>query len=188
MAASVRARLHNVARANRASFEPVLTRHALERLRFRLSVSPHKERFVLTGAMLQAAWPEDPFRTTRELDLIALGARETERIVTMFGEICAHAVEADGLIFDTEGIAAVPIRDDRSYGGLRLRTVARLAATVIPHQIDIGFGDVATPGPLELEYPVLPDRPVPAPRTVIQIQFPTESTESPRLRGGALGG
>ena len=161
VAASVRARLHNVARANRASFERMLTRYALERLLFRLSVSPHRERFVLKGAMLYAAWLEDPFRTTRDLDLLAFGGRETERIVTIFGEICAHAVEDDGLIFDTERIAAEPIRDDRAYGGLRLRTVARLAAAVIPLQIDIGFGDVVTPGPLELEYPVLLDQPVP---------------------------
>ena len=161
VAASVRARLHNVARASGASFERVLTRYALERLLFRLSISPHKERFVLKGAMLYVAWLEDPFRTTRDLDLLAYGERETERIVTIFGEICAHAVEDDGLIFDTERIAAESIRDDQAYGGLRLRTVARLAAAVIPLQIDIGFGDVVTPGPLELEYPVLLDQPVP---------------------------
>ncbi len=62
--ASVRARLRNLARANRVSFERVLTRYALERLLFRLSESPHKERFVLKGAMLYAAWLEDPFRMT----------------------------------------------------------------------------------------------------------------------------
>ena len=107
VAASVRARLQNVARANRASFERVLTRYALERLLFRLSESPHKERFVLKGAMLYAAWLEDPFRTTRDLDLLAFGERETERIVKIFGEICAHEVEDDGLTFDAERIAGV---------------------------------------------------------------------------------
>ena len=161
VAASVRARLYNRARASRASFERVLTRYALERLLFRLSVSPHKERFVLKGAMLYAAWLEDPFRTTRDLDLLALGERETERIVAIFREICAHAVEDDGLTFDAERIAAEPIRGDRPHGGLRLRAAARLAAAVIPLQIDIGFGDVVTPGPLELVYPVLLDQPAP---------------------------
>ena len=161
VAASVRARLHNVARTNRASFERLLTRYALERFLFRLSISPHKEQFVLKGAMLYAAWLEDPLRTTRDLDLLAFGERKTEEIVTIFGEICAHEVEDDGLLFDTERIATEPIRDDQAYGGLRLRTVARLAAAVIPLRIDIGFGDVVTPGPLELEYPVLLDQPVP---------------------------
>ena len=75
IAASVRARLQNLARANRASFQRVLTRYALERLLFRLSESPHEESFVLKGAMLYAAWLEDPFRMTRDLDLLAFGHR-----------------------------------------------------------------------------------------------------------------
>ena len=161
VAASVRARLQNVARANRGSFERVLTRYALERLLFRLSESPHKERFVLKGAMLYAAWLEDPFRTTRDLDLLASGRRESERIVKICGEICAHDVQDDGLTFDAKRIAAEPIRGDLGNGGLRLRTTARLAGAVIPVQIDIGFGDVVTPGPVKLEYPVLLDQPAP---------------------------
>ena len=55
----------------------MLTRYALERFLFRLSVSPQKELFVLKGAMLYAAWLEDPFRTTRDLDLLSLADRET---------------------------------------------------------------------------------------------------------------
>ena len=159
--ASVRARLQSVARENQVNFQRVLTRYALERLLFRLSVSPHKESFVLKGAMLYPAWLEDPFRTTRDLDLLAYGDREAERLVMIFREICVQAVEEDGLSFDAEHIEAEPIRDDRSYGGLRLRTSARLGAAVIPVRIDIGFGDAVTPGPLELEYPVLLDQPAP---------------------------
>ena len=36
--------------------ELLLTRYALERLLHRLSLSPHRERFVLKGAMLLATW------------------------------------------------------------------------------------------------------------------------------------
>ena len=161
VAASVRARLQNVARENGAGFQRVLTRYALERLLFRLSVSPHRDRFILKGAMLYAAWLEDPFRTTRDLDLLAIGERETERVVTIFREICVQVVEDDGLTFDAGRVVAEPIRDDRVDGGLRLRSSARLAGAVIPLQIDVGFGDVVTPGPLELEYPVLLDQPAP---------------------------
>ncbi|MCY4187624.1 MAG: nucleotidyl transferase AbiEii/AbiGii toxin family protein, partial [Bryobacterales bacterium] len=159
VAASVRARLQNVARTNRASFERVLTRYALERLLFRLSASPHKERFVLKGAMLYAAWLDDPFRTTRDLDLLASGQRQTERIVKIFAEICVQEVLDDGLTFDAERIAAKPIRGDLANAGLRLRTAAHLAGAVIPLWIDIGFGDVVTPGPVELEDPSLLDQP-----------------------------
>ena len=125
VAASVRARLQNVARTNRASFERVLTRYALERLLFRLGESPHKERFVLKGAMLYAAWLDDPFRTTRDLDLLASGQREVERIVKIFAEICAQEVPDDGLTFAAERIAAEPIRGDLANAGLRLRLISR---------------------------------------------------------------
>ncbi len=73
-AASVRARLQNLAREQQANFQRVLARYALERFLFRLSVSPYKELFVLKGAMLYTAWLEDPFRTTRDLDLLSLAA------------------------------------------------------------------------------------------------------------------
>ena len=112
--------------------------------------------------MLYVAWLEDPFRTTRDLDLLALGERETERIVTKFREICVQPVEEDGLAFDAECIVAEPIRNDRLYGGLRLRTSARLAGAVIPVQFDIGFGDAVTPGAIEIEFPVLLDQPAPS--------------------------
>ena len=63
--------------------------------------------------------------------------------------------------FDTENILADPFGEDRTHGTLRVRTSAQLAAAIIPVQIDVGFGDVVTPGPLELEYPVLLDHPAP---------------------------
>jgi hypothetical protein len=50
--ASVRARLLDRARAERSDFQILLTRYALERLLYRLSASPHRDRFVLKGAML----------------------------------------------------------------------------------------------------------------------------------------
>jgi hypothetical protein len=68
--ASVRARLLDRARAERSDFQILLTRYALERLLYRLSVSPHRDRFILKGAMLFVTWVADPFRPTRDLDLL----------------------------------------------------------------------------------------------------------------------
>jgi hypothetical protein len=52
--ASVRQRLLNLARTRGQPLELLLTRFALERLLYRLSLSAHCERFVLKGAMLLA--------------------------------------------------------------------------------------------------------------------------------------
>ena len=161
IAASVRARLQDLAREQQADFQRVLTRYALERLLFRLSVSPHKNLFVLKGAMLYVAWLADPFRTTRDLDLLAFADRETTSFLEIFRNICSQPVADDGLRFDTESILVEPSSGDRTQKALRVRTSAQLASAMIPIQIDVGFGDAVTPGPLELEYPVLLDHPAP---------------------------
>jgi hypothetical protein len=65
--ASVRARLLNLARERGQVLDLLLTRYALERLLYRLSLSAHRNRFVLKGAMLVTTWFEDPHRPTRDL-------------------------------------------------------------------------------------------------------------------------
>ena len=67
--ASVRARLLARARAEHQDFQILLTRYALERLLYRLSVSDKRDDFILKGAMLFTVWRDDPFRPTRDLDL-----------------------------------------------------------------------------------------------------------------------
>ncbi len=58
VAASVRARLLNVAKAQGADFNQVLVRFALERILYRLTQSQHADRFVLKGALLFTLWYE----------------------------------------------------------------------------------------------------------------------------------
>ena len=69
---SVRARLLSLSKASDQSFDLVLTRFAIERLLFRLSRSRYADRFVLKGAMLLMTWFKDPYRGTRDLDLLGV--------------------------------------------------------------------------------------------------------------------
>ena len=55
MAKSVKDRLLNIARKEGRAFDVLLVRFALERLLYRLSVSAHRDRFILTGGMLVKA-------------------------------------------------------------------------------------------------------------------------------------
>ncbi len=159
--ASVRARLLMRARAERADYQILLTRYALERLLYRLSASNHRDRFVLKGAMLFVTWLHDPFRPTRDLDLLGYGANDPASIAETFKAICATDVPDDGVLFDVEGLTADPIREELEYGGVRAQTYAVIDGARIPIQIDIGFGDIITPGPVEISYPVLLDSPAP---------------------------
>jgi predicted nucleotidyltransferase component of viral defense system len=159
--ASVRARLLDRARAERSDFQTLLTRYALERLLYRLSVSPYRDRFILKGAMLFVTWVANPFRPTRDLDLLGHGDSDAEAIAETFRAICAQPVTDDGVTFDFAALMAASIREEVEYGGVRVRTTATIAGARIPIQVDIGFGDAVTPAPIEIDYPVLLDAPPP---------------------------
>jgi len=65
ISASVKARLQNVAATRGEDFNLLLLRYGIERLLFRLSQSPHADRFMLKGAMLFVVWDEKTHRPTR---------------------------------------------------------------------------------------------------------------------------
>lgn len=101
----------NLARERGQVFDLLLTRYALERLLYRLSISQHRNRFVLKGAMLVTTWFDDPHRPTRDLDLLGFGEFSAESMLAVWKEICAIAAD-DGITFDGDGLRASPIRED----------------------------------------------------------------------------
>lgn len=161
IAASVQARLLNVARDRSEDFQLVLTSYGLERLLYRLGQSPHRKDFVLKGAMLFRVWSDEPHRPTRDLDLLGRGTNSADRYKSVFCEIAEQPVEDDGLTFEIDTIRVQQIREGQEYNGLRLQFNARLANIRIPIQIDLGIGDAVTPGPIEIEFPTLLDLPPP---------------------------
>ena len=116
VAASVRQRFFNLAKARQEDFQRILTQYALERLLYRLSQSDHANTFVLKGALLFLVWREEPHRRTRDLDLLGAGDPSPERYAAIFRELCTLDVEEDGLVFDATSIAAQHIREENNYG------------------------------------------------------------------------
>jgi hypothetical protein len=173
MGASVRARILNIAKKRNQPFDLLLTRYVLERLLYRLSLTKHRDRFVLKGAMLMAAWLDDPVRPTRDVDLLGYGDPEPDAILAVFREVCSLA-EDDGVVFDAAALAVERIRDELEYGGLRIKTNARVGGARIRVVVDIAFGDAVEATDMEL--PVLLDLPAPKLRaypreTVIAEKF-----------------
>lgn len=154
--ASVRARLLNVAKAEQSDFNGVLVRYALERLLYRLSQSPHADRFLLKGAMLFTLWYDMPHRPTRDVDLLGFGASDLPSIEQTFRDIVSIGVE-DGIRFDPDSVTAEEIRKEAGYAGARVFVSAALAGARVKTQVDVGFGDAVTPGPVKANYPVLLD-------------------------------
>lgn len=175
IAASVRQRLLNLARAEGQLFDVVLVAFGLERLVYRLSVSEYRDRFVLKGGMLVTLWTADTGRFTRDIDFLAFGSDEEAELKTAFSQILAIDGD-DGLVYDIESLTAVAIREDQIYGGMRLRTEARLGNTRIPITVDLGFGDALADPQFEIEYDSLLDFPAASiraysPATVIAEKF-----------------
>jgi predicted nucleotidyltransferase component of viral defense system len=175
VAASVLDRLRSLAKRRGQPFDLLLTRYVLERLLYRLSTTAYQDRFVLKGAVLMTTWFENPFRPTRDLDLLGFGDSAPDALLAIFREICTVAAN-DGVEFDGTGLTVSGIREELDYGGLRLETFAHLARTRVKVSIDVAFGDATEPGLKEVDLPVLLDQPPPhlrtyAPETVIAEKF-----------------
>ncbi len=181
LAASVRARLLNIAKAEGSEFNQVLVRYALERFLYRLSQSGHADHFLLKGALLFTLWYDMPHRPTRDADLLGFGPSDLETIGQTFRDIAAVAVE-DGIVFDPASVSVEEIRKDAGYAGVRVLITGELAKARCKTQVDIGFGDAVTPGPVHAVFPVLiADFPAPQLRT-----YPVYTVISEKLHAIAL--
>jgi predicted nucleotidyltransferase component of viral defense system len=161
-AASIRAKLLNQSREQQADFQRILINYGLERLLYRLSVSPYKDEFVLKGAMLFTYWSGDLHRATKDVDFLKSGEASKEYLEQVFTDLCGQTPESDdGLVFDAESIKVAEIREEDSYGGMRVTLKATLANASIPIQADIGVGDAITPEAGIIEFPTLLGMPAP---------------------------
>jgi predicted nucleotidyltransferase component of viral defense system len=175
IAASIRARLLNLARQGGQPFDVILSRFVHERLLYRLSRSQYADRFVLKGAMLLTTWLPKTARGTRDLDLLGFGDSSVPHILSIFSEVLPIAAD-DGVEFDPGALRVGLIREELDYGGVRVRGIASLSGARIAVVVDIGFGDSVEPGLETIDYPVLLDLPAPklrayAPETVIAEKF-----------------
>jgi predicted nucleotidyltransferase component of viral defense system len=176
LGASVRQRLLNQARAQGRPFQELLQYFAMERFLYRLAKSPFADRFILKGALLLTAWKAPAARPTMDIDLAGRTNNELEHIRSLVGEICEFATEPDGIEFTAASIEVQRIKEDAEYEGVRVRFNATLAKARIPMQIDIGFGDVIVPRPIEIEYPAMLEFPPP-----VLMAYPKETVVAEKL-------
>lgn len=175
VSASVRARLLQIAKQSGQNYDLILNRYAIERLLYRLTQSRHADRFVLKGAMLLMTWFDQPYRVSRDLDLLGNVEPIPETVLEIFREI--FEIEGrDGVRFDARDARIGRIREDSEFGGLRIRTKADIGGARISVSIDVAFGDATDPEPNMLDYPVLLDMPTPrlrgyAPETAVAEKF-----------------
>ncbi len=163
VAASIHARLLRPARERGEVFDFTLARYAAERFLYRLGQSEARERCLLKGASLLSVWLAEPYRATRDIDLLASGRVDESAIRALVTAVCEVPCPEDGLRFDVHALVVTDITTDHEYVGKRARLRAMLGKATIALQIDFGIGDAVAIAPETITYPtLLPTLPSPS--------------------------
>ena len=111
--------------------------------------------------MVEEELESEVFSPTQDVDLLGFGDRSLDRVSSVFRDLCALAVEADGWVFDPATVEGEDIRTVDEYGGVRIHLTGALGGAKIRVQVDIGFGDAVTPPASVASYPSLLGFPAP---------------------------
>ena len=156
---SNRDQLLNLAKQTKgADYNLILLRFVQERFLYRLSLSAYRKNFFLKGGALLFAYDRFAARPTRDMDFLGDHiSRDKENIKRIMLEICSITCEEDGVIFECGGeeIWLEDITVEKEYNGTRVHMTAHMDTIVQPFSIDVGFGDVIVPEPVNLDYPLL---------------------------------
>ena len=155
---SIRNKLLNVSKKENIFHQTILTRFFQERLLYRMSQTKYRNNFYLKGGTLMYAYEKFAARPTLDIDFLGNNiSNERASIVKVFKEICSVTCDEDGVLFDTDNISSQVITESRDYHGIRLSIPVKMDTISQVLTMDIGFGDVVTPSPIDLDYPTLLD-------------------------------
>lgn len=159
---SIKMRLWNIAAENKRDkndnqiYQLIAIRYIQEGILYRLSRSKYCDKFFLKGGALLYAYDRFDARPTVDIDFLGSNiSRDIENIKSVFNEILSCEFPEDGVIFIPESLTASEITVNKEYHGVRLMVSAKIDTMIQPVTMDIGFGDVVTPAPQTLEYPIL---------------------------------
>jgi predicted nucleotidyltransferase component of viral defense system len=156
-AESIKAKLRKEAGTSKKDFDFMLLHYFIERLLFRLSISPYVNNFILKGGILLYTVLDNQARATRDIDFLAKNIKNTpDELVKVFTEIASISVD-DAVSFDLKKISVEQIKEDADYQGIRIKLTAYLERSRHALQFDIGFNDVIIPHPVDMIYPTLLD-------------------------------
>lgn len=137
----------------------MLVLYALGGLLARLATSDHRERLVIKGGMLLAAFAQR--RPTRDLDVHAQQLDgDVDTVRDLIAGVAALDVD-DGRDFDTSGAAAQLIREDGQYSGVRVTLAVKLPTVKRTVKVDVKVGEPIWPSPQDIALPqLLTDEPL----------------------------
>jgi hypothetical protein len=156
--ASVLTRLKNMAEKERLDFNVLLLRYMQERFLCRLAMSGFVNQFVLKGGLLLVAYNVERARPTRDIDFLGVGlSGDRKGVERVMRQIATFDMD-DGVKFLADSIRSEMIKAYTDYEGVRIKLMAKIGSARNTIQIDLAFGDVVSPHPLHMNYPMLLDR------------------------------
>lgn len=154
-ASAVSMKLLAYARKCGVNHQMLLIRFFHERFLYRVSVSAFSAHLLLKGGNLLYATQGQMARPTIDIDFSGIQlSNNAKEIEAIFKHIIAISSN-DAVLFDSESLMCQAINEQNQYTGIRIKVIAQLGNIRQNIQIDIGFGDVTTPAPIVLHYPVL---------------------------------
>lgn len=141
------------ARREQRPTDELLVLYVLERFLYRLSQSAHRDRLILKGGMLLAAF--DQRRPTRDIDLLAMATTNDIDTIAALVRDVAGVVADDGVVFEPDHLTAQSIRQQDVYSAVRITMPASVDRARHPLRVDVNVGDPVTPAPIEVDYPTL---------------------------------
>lgn len=146
-------KVRNMARGDSAKAQLLIRNYGMERFLERVSLSEHRDNFILKGGMLVSAMVGLENRATMDIDTsIRNMPLDTIAAKAMVEEIIAVPAD-DNIRFEINDFGT--IMDDAEYSGVRISLNAFLDATRIPLKIDISTGDAITPAAVNYQYKLM---------------------------------
>ena len=143
---SITQKLRNKAKELDLNYNLVLSKFFFDEFLKIISVSVHRENFMLKGGMLLTFSLGVQNRSTQDIDFLVKGFPiETVKLKKILEEILGDTNKKD-IWFEINGTAE-EIRAEDEYGGIRFHLIGHLANIRIPFSIDIATGDPIYPLP-----------------------------------------
>ena len=162
--------------SKKTGIEPyiLMRRYMMERFLERVSLSDHKDRFILKGGMLVSAIVGIDSRATMDIDSTIknypLSTAEAKRMVEEIVQVPVH----DNISFNIKGVDE--IMDEMEYGGVRISLESQFEGMVTPMKLDLSTGDVITPREVRYSYPLMFED-----RSIELMAYPLETVLAEKL-------
>ena len=143
---SITQKLRNKAKELDLNYNLVLSKFFFDEFLKIISVSVHRENFMLKGGMLLTFSLGVQNRSTQDIDFLVKGFPiETVKLKKILEEILGDTNKKD--IWFEINDTANEIRAEDKYGGIRFHVIGHLENIRIPFSIDIATGDPIYPLP-----------------------------------------